>query len=189
MTQINLLPWRSEVLKLRNYQFYAWIFCAVVIGFLLCGAIYCFVNYLINVELENIQFLETEQQEITSKIIEIKDLQKSKEDLLYRRDIIQSLQTNRSLLVKVLDALPRATPEGILITSMIKKGSQLTLVGTAQTNASISTFLKNLQDEQWKHLFSDIKLNEITTDKKSTELGFKLEFVLASVDVATPSTE
>lgn len=180
MTGINLLPWREELRKIKNNAFFALMGVSVATGLLLVFLADFVLQQWIDTENKNIAYIQEEQKSITSKIKEIQGLQKDKEDLLHRREIIQTLQANRPLVVRMLDTLPRITPEGVVLTSMERKGSQITILGTAQTPSSISTLFKNLEDKHWNNLFTNIKINEIERDKEQTGVGFILEFTLSN---------
>jgi len=60
-------------------------------------------------------------------------------------------------------------------TTEVAKNQYLVQVeGVAQTNGSISTFLKKLEGVRW---LSDVKLNEVSINKEGSGLNFKLQFV------------
>lgn len=92
--------------------------------------------------------------------------------------IIQSLQEQRLRVVKLLDSLPRVVPEGVCLTGFTRKQDSLFLEGQANTHASISRLLKNLESKEAEGLFQEIKLKEVLMNKKESRLQFKIQFKL-----------
>jgi len=181
--RINLLPWRDEVNKLRNRIFYTFLVGTILV----CGGILLlFHSYLqlrIEKEKTNVAYLSREERLMRAQIKEIQNLKEDKNLFLKEMRIIQSLQNYRTSIVILLDKLAYLIPEGVHLTQLTrkeKKGSNeedspylVTVQGRAQTNASISLFLKRLEEEL---SFMNIKLNEVAFSKKTSVLTFKLEF-------------
>lgn len=169
MTRINLLPWREERRKIKNIRLYLFLGTAILTASMFVYVIQIIVERKVVIEEKNISLLQTERQNMSDQIKEIEELQQDKQDLLNRRNIIQSLQSDRTLVVRLFDALPKLTPEGIFLTCIERKGDQVLISGVAQSNASISTFWKNMEDKRWNHLFSEIRLKEVSSDKKNKD--------------------
>lgn len=179
MSQINLLPWRFEARKIRNRRFYALLILFGIAGLFLVGLLHSYLNYRFDVEQSNINYLKTEQAAIFDKVKEIQGLQENKKELLNRMNIIQTLQSDRTKVVELLDLLPRLVPEGVVLNNINRKGDTIKLEGIAQTNSSISVFLKNLEDPKWEYIFDDPKLTEVQAAKEAAKgLLFKMEFTL-----------
>ena len=185
MTTINLLPWREELRKINNKIFFAFIFVSITSGLFIVLFAHFLFRFWINVELDNITLLRDEQKKVLRQIQEIRNLQRDKAEFLRQREIIQTLEESRSLSVRFLDAIPRVTPENIVLTSIERKGSQVIIFGTAETPSAISKFYNALEDPSWNKLFKDIKINEMALKKKQTGLGFKLEFILSNFKAST----
>ncbi|MGH8742885.1 MAG: PilN domain-containing protein, partial [Burkholderiales bacterium] len=78
--------------------------------------------------------------------------------LLARKKVVESLQTNRSETVHLLDQLVRQLPDGVYLKSIRQRGTKVELTGLAQTNARVSTLLRNLESSPW---FESPNLTEI----------------------------
>lgn len=146
MARINLLPWREERRQERQQQFIValaagFIFSVVV----LYGAI-LYADSLLDDQNSRNTFLQTEINKLDVKIAKIKTLDQEREQLLARMNVIQELQTSRPKVVKVFDALVRSVPEGIHLEKVQRQGDTLTLNGIAQSNARVSVFMRNLDD-------------------------------------------
>ncbi len=144
MPRINLLPWREELRKQRNKEFGV---TAVVVG-LLMGAIVGVVHFYYVQEIEFQQrrnaLLASETAKLDKKIKEIKNIEGEKARLLARMQIIQQLQTSRPEIVHLLDEFVTTLPEGVYYTSVQQKGRVLSMQGVAQSNARVSSLMRQL---------------------------------------------
>jgi len=144
MAHINLLPWREELREERKKQFIT----ALIAGFIFsCIVLYGVVFYadsLLDNQNSRNTFLQTEINKLNIKIAEIKTIDKEREQLLARMNVIQELQISRPKVVKVFDALVRSVPEGIHLEKVQRVGQTDTLNGIAQSNARVSVFMRNL---------------------------------------------
>lgn len=180
MSRINLLPWRDKAKKTRNIRFYLWAGLSALVGLLCSFLAHLYLTYRMDVENNNIQYLQKEQHAIIDKVKEIQGLQQSKKELLSRMKIIQTLENDRILVAKLLDALPRIMPNNIYLKTLTRKEKKVVIEGNARTNAAISTLLKNMESSQWGQLFNDPKLTEIKVNKDDGSQNFQLEFNLGT---------
>jgi type IV pilus assembly protein PilN len=63
--------------------------------------------------------------------------------------IIQRLQATRPEIVHLFDEIPRRLPDGVYLKSMKQTGKTITLKGVAQSNARVSSFMRNLDQSDW----------------------------------------
>lgn len=146
MAHINLLPWREQKRQERQKQFYTVLVLGVIFAIaVLYGAI-TFVNGLITEQADRNIFLQKEIAALDIKIKEISELEQEKASLLARMQVIQELQASRSKVVKVFDSLARTVPEGTYLEDLTRQGSTLTLNGVAQSNARVSVFMRQLDE-------------------------------------------
>ena len=149
MARINLLPWREELRKERNKQF--GISMGVVAGItavLLFGG-HLYLGALLEHQGERNRMLEDEIRLVDKKIKEINDIESKKRSLLARMNVIQQLQSSRPVVVHLFDELVRTLPEGVVLDSVVQKGEKLTIIGVAQSNERISTYMRNLEGSEW----------------------------------------
>jgi type IV pilus assembly protein PilN len=78
------------------------------------------------------------------EIDEIKRLKEQTESLLARKQIIESLQANRTETVHLFNDLAAALPPGVYLRSIKQDKQKITLIGHAQSNARVSTLMHNL---------------------------------------------
>jgi type IV pilus assembly protein PilN len=118
---------------------------AVLLSFLI-------VNYYsrqIDGENTRIGFIKDQIATVDQQIKEIEDLDKKKAKLLARKEVIEQLQANRSQMVHLFDSLVRTIPDGVALTSLKQDGDKLTLEGRSQSNARVSTYMRNLEGAGW----------------------------------------
>lgn len=172
-SKINLLPWREEARQTKNISFYGMVGLAVLFCIFIISLIHFFIQNKISQEHVNIDYLNNELQQMKEQVREIQDLQKNKIEILSRLELIKTLQDDRTSIVKLLDKVVHLIPEGIYLTAFSRKCAVVTLQGNAQTNASISLFLKNLEQDPW---FNNERLEKVMLNKKGFGLTFKLQF-------------
>src|SRR5690606_18706657 len=79
----------------------------------------------------------------------IDELDRQKARLLARKEVIEQLQANRSQMVHLFDSLVRTIPDGVVLTTIKQEGEKLTLEGRSQSNARVSTYMRNLEGSGW----------------------------------------
>jgi len=145
MIRINLLPWREARRKARNLQFY--ILMGMVAG--LAASIVLLVHGYyatrISTQTERNRFLKDENAKLDKEIEEIKKLKEEIQALLSRKQVIETLQADRAQTVYVLEQLVRQTPDGVYLKSVRQTGAKVNLSGYAQSNARVSTLMRNLE--------------------------------------------
>jgi type IV pilus assembly protein PilN len=63
--------------------------------------------------------------------------------------VIQELQGNRPIIVRVLDQLVRTVPDGVFYTRVSAKGSELSIDGVAESNNRVSSLMRRLDASEW----------------------------------------
>ena len=163
MPHINLLPWREELRKQRNKEFTMSCVVFAVLALAAVGGVHYFFAQQINFQKARNNFIETEIAQLNEKIEAIKDLDAEKEALLARMQIIQQLQSSRPEIVHLFDTFVNTLPEGIFYNKVTQKGRSITLNGVAQSNARVSSLMRNLEASPW---LQDPALVEIRRETK-----------------------
>ena len=149
MARINLLPWRAERRKQRQREFYAMLGFAAVAGVLLSLLGLFYYDRQISGQNERNAFLEAEIAKVQEQNKEIERLDRQKDRLLARKKVIEELQGKRSQMVHLFDSLVRTIPDGVVLTTLKQEGDILTLEGRTQSNARVSTYMRNLEGSGW----------------------------------------
>lgn len=145
MIRVNLLPWRAERRAARRQQFYALLGLVAVLVGALWFLGYGVINGYIGTQDGKNAFLKREIEALDKDIKEIQRLKEQTESLLSRKRIIESLQANRTETVHLFNELIRQVPQGVYLKSIRQTGDKINLVGYAQSNARVSTLMRNLE--------------------------------------------
>lgn len=149
MIRINLLPWREARRKAHNLQFF--ILMGMVAG--LAASIVLLVHGYyatrISTQTERNRFLKDENAKLDKEIEEIKKLKEEIQALLSRKQVIETLQADRAQTVYLLEQLVRQTPDGVYLRSVKQTGNKVNLIGYAQSNARVSTLMRNFESSPY----------------------------------------
>lgn len=164
MARINLLPWRELERARKQREFITGLAgTAILSGFMVLGAHMFMQGRIADQESRN-QYLQSEIVAMEKKIVEIKDLEKTKARLLARMDVIQQLQGSRPEVVHLFDELARTVPAGVYVNSLQRKATGVSVSGTAQSNARVSAYMRRLDGSPW---LTNPKLSVIESSKKA----------------------
>ena len=149
MAMINLLPWRAERRKQRQQEFLTMLGVASLAALLISLMIVMYYKGQISGQENRNKYLTDQIAQLDSQIQEIAELDKKKADLLRRKQVIEELQASRSQMVHLFDELARTIADGTQITSVQQNGTEMTILGRAQSNARVSTYMRNLDVSGW----------------------------------------
>src|SRR3546814_10073379 len=117
--------------------------------------------------------------EVQKQIAEIEELDRSKSRLLARKQVIEELQASRSQMVHLFDELVRTIPDGIKLMLIQQTGDQLTLEGLAQSNARVSSYMRNLEASDWMGT-PDLTIIDTKGENKALPFEFKMKVRMRS---------
>lgn len=149
MARINLLPWRAAERRRRQRELAAIAAAGLVATLILGFAVHLHVEGLISGQQSRNQFLQNEISSLEEQIVEIQDLEKIKDKLLARMNVIQELQVSRPEVVHLMDELVIRIPEGVYLTKISQNERSVVLEGRAQSNARVSAFMRNIEASNW----------------------------------------
>lgn len=162
MIKINLLPYREIKRQEKRQHFYAVLAIVVILALLAALAVYLFLEGEISSQEARNTRLVNINRELDKEIAEIKELEARKQDLISRKNVIESLQKDRGNAVHLLTTLVRQVPEGIYLRTIKQVDKKITITGYAQNNARITMLIKNLGGSDKKPDESDKSFLERT---------------------------
>ncbi len=162
MAHINLLPWREEQRKEQTRQFVTIAALSLILTIALIVLVHMTFSNQIDFQNSRNRILEQEISRLDASLKQIADLEDTKEQLLSRMDIIQSLQQQRPQIVHLFDDFVRTVPEGIYLTKISQAGDTLSIEGVAESNGRVSAYMRNIDASEW---MSTPKLQVIETRK------------------------
>jgi len=144
MIRVNLLPHREEKRKRRQQQFGVLAGISMLIGLLVAGAVWFFLDTQVTQQQQNVAYMKGEIAKLDKQIEEIRKIREETASLLAKKQVVEGLQSNRSEPVQLLDQLLRQLPEGVYLKSVKQTGAKVNVSGYAQSNARVSTLMRNL---------------------------------------------
>jgi type IV pilus assembly protein PilN len=149
MPRINLLPWREELRKQRQTNFAIAAVSAVVLAGLVTLAANVFMQSRIDHQNARNQVLQGEIARLDALIDEIADLERKKERLLARMEIIEELQRRRPDSVHLFDELVQVLPEGVFYEEMEQTDQRLEIQGIAESSTRVSALMRNIESSEY----------------------------------------
>jgi type IV pilus assembly protein PilN len=174
MAHINLLPWREELRQERKKNFYialaaSFVFAAIA----LYGAI-SFVDGEIANQEERNKYLKQEITKVERQIKEIEQLERQREKLLARMQVIQELQASRPKIVRDLNSLAILMPDGVDLDVLTRKGKSIEMLGSAESNGRVSLLMKSIdENEEFQESTLNVVQNKSANDSEPRE--FKIQ--------------
>jgi len=177
MAHINLLPWRIERRKQREREFFMQLGAAAVAAVLAVLVWYAWMDGRISSQNDRNTYLQGEIKQLDERIAKIKDLEKVRESLLARKQIIEQLQANRSQMVHLFDELVKTIPASARLNGLKQTGDSMTLDGVAQSNASVAEYMRNIEASPWMG-HADLRKTENTHVDSRLPYAFGLDVAL-----------
>ncbi|MFA7555254.1 MAG: PilN domain-containing protein [Spongiibacteraceae bacterium] len=181
MANINLLPWREERRQELKQAFLVVLGVVAAIAF----AIVVLADRAVSSAIESQQgrnnYLTSQISELDLQVKEINELERKRRELLDRMKVIQELQGNRPIIVRIFDELVRSLPDGVFYTDLSRKVNSIELKGVAESNNRISSLMRKVDKSEW---FSDPNLTAVKAQPNYGEQAS--EFTL-SFKISTPS--
>ena len=189
--RVNLLPHREERRKRARQHFFVLAGGTAVVGLLLVGAVHTFYQRQIDSQTDRNGFLKGEIAKLDQEIAEIDSLKAEIAALLARKNVIETLQRDRAQTVRLLDELVRQMPEGVYLSRLVQRGLRVDVVGYAQSNARVSTLMRNIDASPWLEKPVLVEVKAASVDKKRVSEFNMFLFLKRAVDAkpaATPPT-
>ena len=149
MIRLNLLPHREQKRQARKRQFISLAISLAILGVAVVALVHVIMAGRIENQNSRNQLLKTEIAKLDEQIKEIDRLREQTQALLARKQIVETLQTNRTEAVHLIDQIVRQLPDGIYLRSVKQTDARVTLVGYAQSNARVSTLMRNIESSPW----------------------------------------
>ncbi|MET0498272.1 MAG: PilN domain-containing protein [Steroidobacteraceae bacterium] len=185
MPRINLVPWREAERKRKRQEFGV----AFVAALLFAGLIAFVVNWqmqsAIDEQTARNEYLKSEIAILDKQIAEILDLDKRKQALQARIQVIEQLELSRPEIVHVFDQLVRTLPDGIYLTGVKQTDRRLQIKGMAQSSTRVASYMRNIDSSQW---LSEPSLDILET-KGGTDTGSDFTLNATQKNPQLPATD
>jgi type IV pilus assembly protein PilN len=162
MIRINLLPHREQKRAARQRELAFLAGGASVLGLLMVFMVHTIMATQIENQGTRNNFLATEIKKLDDQIAEIKILKEQTQAMLARKQVVETLQSNRSAVVYLLDQLVRRLPDGVYLKAVKQNGDNISLQGYAQSNARVATLMRSLEASPWLQSPNLIEVKAVT---------------------------
>ena len=187
MIPINLLPHRAARRKAQQQQFFILAGMTIGLAAAIVIAVHTFFAGRIENQVERNKYLESEIVQLDKQIDEIRKLKEQTQALLARKRVVESLQTNRTETVRLLDQLVRQLPDGIYLKSVKQSGQRVNVIGYATSNARVSTLMRNFEASPWLEAPSLIEIKAVTVENAQlNEFNLNVNISRPKEESATP---
>lgn len=183
MIRINLLPHREIRRKQQQQQFFILLFGVLVIGAAVWFVVHTYLDEQHELQMSRNKYLQDEIVKLDKQIAEIQKLKDQTAALLARKRVVETLQGNRSEVVHLLDQLVRQLPDGVYLKSIKQSGPRVTINGFTQSQARVSTLMRNLESSPQ---LEDPGLVEI---KAVTQGGLRINEFLLNINITRAKVE
>ena len=145
MIRLNLLPHREQKRQARRRQFVSLAIGLAILGAAIVALGHVWLSNQTDNQNSRNALLKAETAKLDEQIKEIDKLREQTLALLARKQVVETLQTNRTEAVHLVDQIVRQLPDGIYLRSVRQTDTRVTLVGYAQSNARVSTLMRNIE--------------------------------------------
>ena len=164
MIRINLLPHRELARAARRRQFNMLLGIAVAAGVVAVVLGHSLIAAQQSSQDARNAYLDQEIAKLDVQIGEIKKIREQTQALLERKQVVETLQSNRTEVVHLFDQMIRLLPEGLYLKSFKQVGDVVTLNGYTQSSARVSTLMRNLDGSPWFESTSLVEIKAATVN-------------------------
>lgn len=149
MVNLNLLPWRAQRRKKQQQEFIILLSGVLGLCVALLFSVHIFMGQMTAAQQDRNDYLLQQMHHIDATIKEIEALDQTRDALVERMDVIQKLQQARPSIVYLFDEIARTVPSNLHLVELKQDGENVELNGMAESNASISTYMLNIENSHW----------------------------------------
>ncbi|AWL27773.1 hypothetical protein A7P53_02445 [Acinetobacter defluvii] len=149
MAKINLLPWREELREQRKKQFVAISIGIAILGFIIVLLAWMYFNQRLEDQEQANQLVVSTNQNLDTQLKTLDGLQEQRNAIIERMKLIQGLQGQRPVTVRLVDELVRVVPPAMYITKFSRTGDKFTIEGKAESPNTVADLLRGLEASEW----------------------------------------
>jgi len=183
MIRINLLPHRERRRKQQQQNFFIALGMVAAFGVAVWFVVHTYLNRQFDEQQERNKFLADEITKLDKQIAEISKVKEQTAALLARAKVVETLQVTRSEVVQLMDQLVRQLPDGVYLKAVKQNGQKVTISGLTQSQARVSTLMRNLDSSPNLENPSLIEIKAIQQGNQRIN-----EFTM-NIDITRPRTE
>ena len=183
MARINLLPWREERRLELKKQFFATLALTALAAIFTLVVADRVINSQINGQNNRNLYLQKNIATLDAQVAEIRDLQRKRSQLIERMRVIQELQGNRPVIVRIIDQLVRTLPDGVFYMDLVTREGEIAVQGIAESNNRVSSLMRRLEASDW------LEQPNLDAVRAAPEYGEQATTFNLSVSVQLPDSD
>lgn len=149
MAKINLLPWRDELREQRKKKFVAFCVGVAALGVASVFSGWVYFDHKLDDQEQANQLIVSTNQNLDTQLKSLDGLQERRNAIIERMKLIQGLQGQRPITVRLVDELVRVTPPTMYLTKFTRTGDKFTIEGKAESPNTVAELLRNLEASPW----------------------------------------
>ncbi|MCH7370841.1 MULTISPECIES: PilN family type IV pilus biogenesis protein TapN [Aeromonas] len=149
MSNINLLPWRVARAQHQKKQFGAMIGIFLAATASLAFAIDWLVMQQIGYQQQRNQRLQQEMAILDAQLGEIRLLKDRRKELIDRMQLIEQLQTQRNIPVRLFNQLPVLVPNGVYLNTLALQNNRIDVNGKAEAYGRVASMMRRIDSSGW----------------------------------------
>ena len=149
MAKINLLPWRDELREQKKKQFVAICVGVALIGLVSVLLAWFYFDHQLEDQEQANQLVTSTNQNLDTQLKTLDGLQERRNAIIERMKLIQGLQGQRPVIVRLVDELVRVVPAQMYITKFSRAGDKFTIEGKAESPNTVAELLRGLEASEW----------------------------------------
>lgn len=183
MIPINLLPHRAQKRAAQQKQFIIMAAGMACIGLGVVIMVHGYFSQRIDNQTRRNKYLTNEIAGVDKQIDQIKELREQTQSLIARKKVVETLQANRTEAVRLLDQLVRQLPEGLYLKSIKQTDATVNVQGFANSNARVSTLMRNLEASPWLEAPSLVEIKAVrVNDNPASEFNVNVRLTRVTHD-------
>ena len=189
MSNINLLPWREELQRRRNSNFYMSACIAFVIAALIGAVAWWYADQLVQQEQSRIDRLNQEIVKLDAKLETINGLKAEIDSMKQRMDTITRLQESRNQAVHLLNDLPTFVGSGVYLDKVSLSNGKVAVTGATEAHLRVVAMIRAIEASTWlknpviKDIVADTGNGNSVVSAAAKQFGLNLSDFNMSFDV------
>ena len=165
MANINLLPWRDEVKEQRKKTFIIVCIFSALMGCILLFLSWMYFDHQLNDQQRANQLITDTNTELDKQLKSLDGLKDKRNAIIERMKLIQNLQGQRPITVRLLDELVRVVPNNVYLTKFSRSGDRFTLEGRAESPNAVADMMRMMEASAW---YRNVFMNSFLAEQTAT---------------------
>ena len=149
MSKINLLPWRDELREQRKKAFIATSLVSAMFGVICVMLAWFYYAYQVDDQIQANQLIMSSNQSLDAQLKNIEGLKAQRNAVIERMQLIQGLEGQRPISVRLIDEIARVVPDNMYLTKMTRSGNKIIFEGKADNPNTVAELLRRLESSNW----------------------------------------